>query len=125
MGCLLVLASPPFPGLAAFGDAHGVWGDASGTVGRLLEQELLLSRHTGARVAADPPTPEASYPCLYPAPFASCIPSQMLRTELTYVVYGFEVTGWTLCSTKESFSPTGVSKFKQSTGKPGATSGRR
>ena len=26
----------PFAGLAAFGDAHGVWGDASGTVARLL-----------------------------------------------------------------------------------------
>ena len=56
----------PFPGLAAFGDAHGVWGDASGTVARLLKHELLRRRHTGARVATDPPTPEASSPCLYP-----------------------------------------------------------
>ena len=42
--------------------------------------------HTGARGVTASPTPEASPPCLRPAPFASCIPSQKPWTELTGVV---------------------------------------
>ena len=40
-----------------------------------------------------------------PAPFASCIPSQQLRTELTDRSVGHEVTGWTLSGIKVLLSP--------------------
>ena len=47
--------------------------------------------HTGARVAAAMPTPGRRASLPIPAPFASCIPS-----ELTCVVYGFEL-GASVC----------------------------
>ena len=40
-----------------------------------------------------------------PAPFASCIPSQQLRTELTDRSVWHEVTGWTLSGIKVLLSP--------------------
>ena len=54
----------PFPGLAAFGDAHGVWGDASGTVARLLNMSCydVATLGRGSRLIR----PEANSPCLYP-----------------------------------------------------------
>ena len=47
---------------------------------------LSTTPHWGAGVGCDAHARRRA-PCLYPAPFASCIPSQMLKTELTGVIH--------------------------------------
>ena len=77
-------------------------------------EPLLTTPHWGAGVGCDARARRRA-PCLYPAPFASCIPSQMLKTQLTCVMHcsrsliGHLVapnTQRTLCSTPSTLCST-------------------